>query len=284
MNQFQKTGLIIVILGILTLFSAKVLKASISFTIANPVVNSQDEIQVDATISGLISQSCLNGRCYLQGVLQKIDGANYFGFTQNNSGDWYEYDSSPVIEFLLSTYYFFEPVAGSWWGPITVKNNIADAAYLGPGEYLLKLKRFSGKAVSSAGDSNTLTVKLTKTPVPTPTPFPSPTPDPTATPAPTKTPTPIPTKTPTPAPTLAPSPIPTNSNQPDVLSASTILPSPQSPGLAQDTTGKPKEKIPLQAIGFITLGIGFISFSVFSIIKNIKKSYTVESEKDNQIS
>ena len=269
------------IIGVLLLTSVRVIKASISFTIANPVVNPDDEIQVNASLSGLIGQSCLNGRCYLQGALQKKDGANYFGFTQNNSGDWYEYNSTPALDYLLSTYYFFEPVSGSWSGQLKVKNNIANAAYLGPGDYLLKLKRFSGKAVSSAGDSNTLTVSLVRTPTPTPTPTPSPTPDPTAAPTPTKTPTPIPTKSPTPLPTLTSSPTPVSSPDEEVLGEAVILSGSQTPEPTSNSFEESKEKIPPIAIVLIVLGIGFISFSVFSIIKNAKKSYTGESEKEN---
>jgi hypothetical protein len=43
--------------------------------------------------------------------------------------------------------------------------------------------------------------------------------------------------------------------------------------------------LPLLAVGLIALGVGLIGFSVFSIIKSAKKSYTIESEnKNNQIS
>lgn len=201
--------IILVFLGILLLavfrFPPNIF-AAIEFTISNPV-NSNGEISVDVSLTGLTSQSCLNGKCYLQGVFQKSSGENYFGFTQNNSGDWYKYDSSPSVDFILSTFYVFEPVNGTWAGNVKIKNDNESTSYTGPGDYSLKLKRYSGKTTSSSGDSNILTINLTDptpTPPPSPTPTLTPSPSPTATPTPTKTSTPTPTATPTPTKTPTP--------------------------------------------------------------------------------
>jgi hypothetical protein len=50
-------------------------------------------------------------------------------------------------------------------------------------------------------------------------------------------------------------------------------------------SGELDNKFPIIASVCILLGAGFIGFSIFSIIKNAKKSYTNESEKqDGQIS
>ncbi len=104
MNQFIKAIYIFVFCFILFFIYSKDLLAAIEFTISNPV-SSNSEISIDVSLTGLTSQSCLNGKCYLQGAFQKSSGENYFGFTQNNSGDWYSYQSSPSVDYLLSTFF-----------------------------------------------------------------------------------------------------------------------------------------------------------------------------------
>ena len=90
-----------------------------------------------------------------------------------------------------------------------------------------------------------------------------------------------PTKTSTPIPTKTPIPTPTNSPVEEILGAETIFPS-QSPEGIQDTAPEnTKNTFPFLAVGIIALGLGFMGFSVFSIIKSVKKSYNIESEKEN---
>lgn len=122
---------------------------------------------------------------------------------------------------------------------------------------------------------------------PCPTPTPNPTssttfsPSPTPTPAPAKTPTPTSTKTSTPVPIKTPSPKPINTPEGIVLGEETVFPSPQMSEPVINLTAGPKIKFPVSAIGLVVIGVGLIGFSVISIIKRFKKSYTIESGKEN---
>jgi hypothetical protein len=160
--------------------------ASINFEISNPQL--ADDISVQASISGI---SC-DPKCYLQGVLTNPSPTRYFGSTQNNSGNWVEYSSNPSIEQIVNTFFAIEPIVGSWSGMLKIKFDQNNSNYRGPGEYLLKLRRFTGKSDSSAGESNILTVFLSK---PTPTPIPTATPTEVITVNLTSTPSPIKTST-----------------------------------------------------------------------------------------
>ena len=157
--------------------------ATINFAITNPNT-SNDETEVEVNVTGLTSSSCLDNRCYLQGSLTAVDKNQYFGFTQNTENNWYEYQSSPSSsDVIKSTFFHFEPKEGSWSGKLKIKNNPNHANYQGPGQYLLAVRRYSGKAVSSAGESNSLTVTLSAIlPTPTPPPTTQPTPTPASTP------------------------------------------------------------------------------------------------------
>ena len=138
--------------------------ATINFAITNPNT-SNDETEVEVNVTGLTSSSCLDNRCYLQGSLTAVDKNQYFGFTQNTENNWYEYQSSPSSsDVIKSTFFHFEPKEGSWSGKLKIKNNPNHANYQGPGQYLLAVRRYSGKAVSSAGESNSLTVTLSAIP------------------------------------------------------------------------------------------------------------------------
>jgi hypothetical protein len=182
--------------GVLWLLAVPPVWATIAFTISNPSGN--EEIIADIQVSGLTGTSCSESRCYLQGMLTAPDTTRYFGFTADNSGGWYEYIGSPEVEYIKSNFFYFEPIEGSWSGKLKIKNNPTDLDYSGPGQYWLKVRRYSGKSTSYAGESNTLTVDLVSTaPTSTPTPTASPTPTPTANPTVKPSVTPVPTVKPT---------------------------------------------------------------------------------------
>lgn len=270
MIRIIRTKLIFIFLGFFVLFiyCTNTVKATIVFNISNPVITTDDIVEVDASISGLISSSCSTSGCYLQGEMQVVDlSKDYFGYTHNNSGDFIDYFSTPSsTDEIKSKLFNFIPVSGSWSGKIQVKNNPSDSNYIGSGQYNLKFRRFSGNSTSAtSGDSNPLIVTLTlNTPTPTPTPTltptPTPTPTPTSTPLPTKTPTPVPTKTPTPKPTETPFPIPTTIE-------STPTDSPQPEILGESTT-----KPPILAFVFVGVGLVLICVSILYTIKYAKKN------------
>lgn len=183
--------------------------SAIEFSIGS-LTQTNDEIEVEVTVKGLSSSSCFENRCYLQGLLTVENQNQYFGFTQNNQGNWYEYIGSPEVELIKSTFFSFEPKEGSWSGKLKVKNNSGDSDYKGPGNYSLQLRRYSGKSSSHAGESNALSVQLSYI-LPTPTPSPTPTiytasPTPTSTPYPNATPQDQNASTQQPASTANPSP------------------------------------------------------------------------------
>ena len=136
------------------------------------------------------------------------------------------------------------------------------------------IDRFSSPTQGASNNNAVLDPCPTPTPSASPTPTSSTSPSQTPTSTPTKTPTPIPTPIKTPIPAKIPSPSPTGSPETFVLGKETVFPSPQA-------TENPKAKFPFLAIIFIILGMGLIGYSVISIIKSAKKSYTIGSEKEN---
>lgn len=188
--------------------------AAINFTISNPTV-SNDEIEVDASISGLTSSSCSASGCYLQAQLKKDD--YYFGFTYN-SEEYIDYFTPASEDEVVTKLFNFKPASGFWSGKLKAKNNPEDSKYSGPGQYSLKFRRFSGNAKTAAGESNDVTITLALAKItPTPTPTPNSTSQSsqtqaTTTPTPSKTLTPSPTKA-----TITPSPTPEENTSSQLL-------------------------------------------------------------------
>jgi hypothetical protein len=127
----------------------------------------------------------------------------------------------------------------------------------------------------------TPTLTLTPTPYILKTPEPTPSPSPTLTPTlvPIKTSTPTPLKTQTPPSAIAENISSDSGNVPDVLGIQNDPPTSDSPYATESE--KMAGPFPFLAIGLTALGLGFVGFSIFSIIKSAKKSYTIKSEKEN---
>lgn len=169
--------------------------AALTITDVSPlsISSSEDIIIITASASGL-----QNTTQYLQvGLTKDGESSNYFGFTKNQSEEWFKYKSSPSTSDISSYFYKFTPVSGSWSGQILTKVDIDDSGYKGAGNYTIKIFKY---ITSSPSYSNTSTVIVNITPTSTPTPTNTPAPSPTNIPTPTKTPTPSPTKSPTPTP------------------------------------------------------------------------------------
>ena len=249
---------------------------AIDLSISNPVV-SNDEVMVGVNISGLVSNSCPLTKCYLQGMFTKTASpAHYFGFTKNNygEGDWYKYFWSPSKEEIQSTYFYFTPENGTWSGTLNIKNDPADPDYVGPGDYFLRVRRYTGNSDNgpTSEESNDLTIGLTYVlPTPTPTSTPIPTPTPTATPNPTAT----PTKTSSPTPTKSPTPKPTTTFSPTSTPEELVLGiqnSTSSPSASPEEEVIDKKKFPVFPIILIITGFLCIAGAVFFFVKNnVKK-------------
>ncbi len=273
----------IFILGFFT-FSKNCL-AAIVFEISNPIINENDEIEVDASISGLISSSCSAEGCYLQAQMRASDESKgFFGYTYNNSGEFVDYFSSTTSTDEIKTKLFnFIPVSGSWIGKLKAKNNFTDPNYIGPGQYNLKFRRFSGNSTSAtSSDSKQLTLTLSLgTPIPSPTPTEKPVLTPTVTviPSPTVTPTllSIPTKKPTSKPTHTPTPDSLETESPSLglefIDDENAIETPTGIVAGATTT---KKKPPYLALFFIVSGLGFLGYVGYTFyIGKIKKNENI---------
>lgn len=192
--------LAICLIAVIFLLSSNPAYAAISFTISNPQQQG-DEVTIDVSLSRLTSSSCNEGSCYLQAAFTQPSPIRYFGFTKNQSGEWYEYISSPDLSYMHSTFFSFQPIDGSWSGQLTLKVNYESSNYKGPGQYNIKAWRYSGKSTNPSGNTDTLSIDIEGPPTPTPTSTPTSTPTPTPTQKITSTPTKAPTSTTTPKPT-----------------------------------------------------------------------------------
>lgn len=192
--------------------------ATISLEISN-VEKGESSYSLDAKLSGISASS----NCYVQMAITAPDDPHYFGQTWSPKGEWFKYISSPTKEYIKE---YFIKLENDQTTKILFNTDPEDSDYKGPGEYLVKLKRYTGESSSSAGESNALTFTIADpTPSPTSTPTGTPTSTPTSTP--TQTSTPTPTKTPTPTPTKTPTQI----NTPTKVSTTAPTLAPRSPAL-----------------------------------------------------
>lgn len=234
-----------------------------------------DEILVNVSVTGLTANSCPNTKCFLQGMLTRsTDNPQYFGYTLNNYGDWYEYIGSPDKSFILTNFFSFEPVAGQWSGQLSVKNNPNDSDYKGPGEYFLRVKRYTGNSTSATSEiSNDLPIQLSyvlETPTPSPTqPLTNPpTATATQTATATMTPKPTPTKTSTPKATPTDEPeVDEATDEPENLVVDTNVEVVETTPEGLVAGASDTKKSPIAAIVFITLGVsclGYVGYMIYN--------------------
>lgn len=137
---------------------------------------------------------------YFRAVFFPDATTNYFGYTQNDAGDWINTTTDKTL------YYHLAPealVEGSWSGKLRAKVDLAHSNFNGGGPYQFKVGRYTSANSSATWSTNQLTIAVNlSSPTPTSTPTPTPTstasPTPTRTTTSTRTPTPTATKTPTP--------------------------------------------------------------------------------------
>ena len=243
--------------------------AATTITISNPVI-SNDEVTIQVYVESLTTKN------YLQGMFTKsASNPSYFGYTQNNIGDWYKYVGSPETTEIQSTFFSFTPENATWSGQLKIKNDTADPDYIGPGDYFLRVRRYTGNSSSGpTGDSsNDLVIQLayvlpTLEPTSAPTNTPTSTAIPNPTVVPTKAPTPAPTKSPTLKPTVYSSSTPASEELVLGIQNNTVTPSPTPE--EEVATGRKFLVFP-----FILIVTGFlcIAGAVFFFIKNnVKKS------------
>jgi hypothetical protein len=159
-------------------------------------IDQSQEFEIGATF---ICSNCTSDS-YLRSVFYP-SGSSYFGFTQDNNGNWNNATGGNCTTYFKITQADFSK-EGTWSGKLKVKPDIASPYYGGPGEYLFKVGRYTSSCGSPLW-SGEVTVAITG-PTPTPTAAPANTPTPTNTPTSISTPTPKVTVTPTAKPTLKP--------------------------------------------------------------------------------
>ena len=172
------------------LFSPDKVFAAFSFNIlsvSTATINSgNQEITVELSISDLPSES------YFRVALQKTSGGSYFGYIQNNNGDW------ATIQSLSGDCSIYYKVTDTNTSSLQLKYKVGDDTTIDSTSYKLKAHRFTKTCTSYTEATNSADMTL-NFPTPTPTPTPT-TQSSTATPTPAKTPSPSPIKTTTPSP------------------------------------------------------------------------------------
>jgi len=229
--------------------------SAVEFTISDAVV-SQDQIDVGVSLTEATNTNCPNQTCYLQGILRFSLGNRYFGFTKNNNDQWITYLSEPESDFIQNNFFKITITAGNWSGRLYLRFDSNDTNYEGPGNYELKVRRFTGNS-KSGSDSNILAIHLDlSTPTPTPTSNPTNTPTPTPTPTSIPTATPLKTKTPTPTAKSSVKPGSLPSSSPEVL-GQTNAPTPTA-----SSSPAPESVSSFSVLPFVLVGLGIVSIVI----------------------
>lgn len=210
------------------------------------------------------------GTNFLRADLYREGSKNYFGETDNGQA-WY-FGSDGKQYFPVTVVSGIDSIA-------TLSARIGDPTitdYPGPGQYQLRVRRYTASGNQGSEDPSPVAIILTKTwpspspslsPTPTPTPSVSPTVVPTATPTTTPTPTPTPTVKSSPKPSMMPSP----SLTPDVMGTvageatsidlSAFGASSSSPSVA--SSDKPRPILNYRRVKVVLLsGTGLLIFSL----------------------
>lgn len=206
--------IILTVIFLLSFFVSPSLAVTVNISTPSASIDQSQDLNLD------VSLTCSNcGDSYLRGVFFETSD-NYFGLTQNNSGDWVGTSSDRTKYFKVAKE---ELINNSWNGKLSFKIDIDNPYYKGSGNYSVKIGRYTSSSGSSATWSDSYFISVVG-PTPTPTSTPTPTPTPTSTPTPTPTPTVKPTSTPTstPKPTNSPTPTPTVKASPSASPEATV--------------------------------------------------------------
>lgn len=217
------------------------------------VSNTPSSIEIQQEFESDVVVDCIScGVSYLRGTLFYPESSHiYYGYTQNNSGQWISTTSDKTQ--------YYKTEEGSFSGKLKFRFD----AEKPPGPYFFKVGRYTSAGDGNADWSNQSLIDVVG---------PSPTPSSTPTPIPTQMPTPTLKPTPTPKPTAVPTPKPlpalaTPKSVPAGTPASTLVtvtPLP-SPEILSTQTSVPNFN--WLAVGAVILGGGVFSFSLWHIIK-----------------
>lgn len=181
---------------------------TVSFSGTPPSIDQAQEFEINVSLS---CSSCTSDS-YLRSVFYP-SGTSYFGYTQNNAGNWINAPGGNCTEYFKILSSEISP-EGTWSGKLKVKPDISSPSYSGPGDYLFKVGRYTTSCSTAWSPETTITITG-------PTPTLTPTPTPTLPPSPVPTSTPLPSPSPTPRPPTA-TPIPTKESTKTPVSTTTI--------------------------------------------------------------
>ncbi|OGD87062.1 hypothetical protein A2870_02805 [Candidatus Curtissbacteria bacterium RIFCSPHIGHO2_01_FULL_41_11] len=262
--------------------------AAFNFSTSKQTVTDTEELSVSINLD--LSTSTANNAYYLRGAFYKEGTTQYFGYTQDNSGNFY---NGPYGN-CQSLFKITVDAEGNWSGEIKVKVDYENSYFKGSGEYLFKVGRYTESCNITWADSEPSKISITQTVIPSASPTSTPTPttndstNKTSTKSPTPTPKPAPATTvkSTKSPTLSPKNSPQvlaeknqNSNETATPSASPDVPSP-SPSPASSSS-KYKIASLLSGTGLALIGVSFVLYLWYS--KRLSKSTegAAEDEKQN---
>lgn len=225
---------------------------AVSVTMSTPSASfdQNQELEIDVLLS---CNNCADS--YLRGVLYET-GDSYFGLTLNNNQERVGVSSDRTKYYKVAKE---ELVESTWSGKIKLTVDRDNPFYKGPGNYSVKVGRYTASSGSSATWSDAYFVNITG---PTPSQSPSPSPSSSPSPSPSLSPTPAPSKSVSPS--HSPSPLPSISSTPspqvdNVLGESVNLGTPElSPPSSQPQPSPsqiPQTKPPTFSNTKIGLGI-----------------------------
>jgi len=247
-------------------FPQKTLAAELSTGNIPATIEQSQEFEIDINLS---CPGC--GDSYLRGVFYP-SGNKYFGFTQDNLGNW---SNAPGTN--CTTFYKISKsnltAEGTWNGKVKFKPDAESSNYSGPGDYLFKVGRYTPSCGSPSVWSSEATIAITG---PTPTPSPTTTPSSTPITSPTKTPTPKPS---TPKPTVAPIATSISVSLSDEEEATSSVLSESSPSSELEIEKTPKAIVEETTVAsdnnfqkiLIGAGLLFIISSAFWFIRSLKQ-------------
>lgn len=146
---------------IVLLVNVSIVQAAFTFSTNQITITPDQEITAQVTLS---LQGQANKTYYVEGAFKKDDGTNYFGLTWNNQ-IWTPYTASNQSTLLQ----IITDQNGSWTGELRIKLDEQSSFYTGPGNYLLRLKRFTSTGSSSSWSDESIPIQVTSsTPLPIP--------------------------------------------------------------------------------------------------------------------
>lgn len=147
-------------------------------TISNiPATISDQPFNIDVSVVGAQS-----GTNYLRVNFFPPSTTQYFGYTFNNTAYINGSDYSQYLPITINS-------SGNWTGNLQTKVDISSNYYTGPGNYSLKVRRYtqSGSSYTWSNEVPIIISLSIPSPSPSPTPMPSPTPSPSTSPSPSPT-------------------------------------------------------------------------------------------------